>query len=192
MRGIKKRKLKMKNILLTTCLVGCFACGSNGTNLIEPNPISTTTTTVIQTEVEKPKLKEIKWYDFNENTKDIINQTGQCVLFYFGNSYSTFKNDCDKMEETFKDQEIVELVSSAFLPVRFPVEECLSNENCVDILIYDLQIKTFPSVILVFLGDESVSLIGDGYMNSTQFKTFLLNIKLNFDACVCFKSNLGS
>ncbi|KKN60287.1 hypothetical protein LCGC14_0533370 [marine sediment metagenome] len=174
----------MRKIVIGALSVLLLACsGTPGIEAKEP----TQTVEIIPTadpkpELKEPELKELEWKPFNTETRKMLTDTGYCALLYFGSNNEKFGEGSADMEETFKDQNVVKLISGAFVPVRFPVDECLEQEDCIDVL-KGLDIKGFPTTVLVFSGEESVMLYGEGYMNAKRCEEFLFFQKELYDEC---------
>jgi len=106
-----------KLMVLLVCFLSLTACGSCKSNdTLNKGP---------ETAIEAPQYKEIKWIDATEiGAKELIEKSAvedKVILMFFHTKYCGY---CKKMaEETFKDQEVINMVSENFIPVFVDVDE---------------------------------------------------------------------
>lgn len=175
----------MKRLMIVSLCALLLACSSNNSNCVKapetPKPQPTAEPTV------EPEPEEIIWQPYNEGTKQMLEDTQMCAMFYFGTTVESLNTGSDKMIQTFEDSSVIRVVNDAFVAVRFPVDECLESIQCSKGLSEELDIKVFPTTVLAFTGEDSITLMGEGYMNVEQFISFLLTNQEQYVECTSIK-----
>lgn len=188
----------MKQLTLITLCSLMLACSGSTTCTKDapmPNPVIVPTTEPSVVEPEPEPEPEISWKPFDLTTRDMLRDTGYCALFYFGTSSEASNNhdghdeltDSENMELTFKVPEVIEAVNDAFVPIRFPVSTCLTNPHCAQFLTMELGITKFPSSIVAYEDENSVTVIGEGYMNAETYVNYLKTSSEKYDSCKALK-----
>lgn len=183
-------------------VAGCTSCAEPP--LPEPNPVIIPTVEpeplpdpVVEPE---PEPNKIMWKTFSLRTRLMLEDTGQCALFYFSKDsnlptrhdvlHGKNLSDASKMEQTFEDPNVIKTVNDAFVPVRFPVNTCLTDSQCSLFLTIDLGITKFPSTIIAYMGEDSVTLVGEGYMGAEDYIDYLKTKSAKYEACKVLKGSL--
>lgn len=172
----------MKKLFIVLCAL-LLGCSSNNSNCVkspeaQPEPAPT---------VNVPEPEVILWQPYDEDTKQMLEDTQMCAMFYFGTTVENLNAGSDKMIKTFEDSSVIRAVNDAFVAVRFPVDDCLKSIQCTKGLSEELKIKTFPTTVLAYDGEDSITLMGEGYMNVEQFKGFLFTKQEQYDRCKSLK-----
>ena len=188
----------MRKLIIVAIALGLVACSNKSPCCGDTVPTSTVTVTVPSAQPtaeptvapkQKPKPK-LKWLPFSPESEARISKTGECAMLFFNQRVAPCPH-CDKMEETLQDPEVVRLVSEAFVPLRFPVEVCISVPDCEKMLREQLEITKLPTTVLAYHGDDSRSLYAEGYMGAADFKKFLLTEKEKYNKCKNIKEELN-
>ena len=173
------------NKFIITCIfiTGCSSCKSNNVSNI---PIPTVNISPSGTASSSELNSEIKWVPFNSDIEKLLYESGQCAMFFFNQSLLEC-DSCYKMEETLKEPQVVNLVNNAFIPVRWPVESCVQDEECSSFMKNVLEIKTLPTTILIFHEESVPSLYGEGFVGPKVFSKFLTKNEELYNECVKIK-----
>jgi len=184
-------------VLILLCAAMLIACSGNSNTCSKTPPVHEVAVPSAGPAVsaedspppppEKPK-PTIKWYPFDDDTRIMLNETGLCAMLYFNSDKLDNCTHCEKLSKTLEDEDVIALINDAFIPVQFPVEECAASKECIELVEKELGVTIIPTTVLVFSGEESVSLIAEGALSVEEFKEFLFHKKRLYDNCKSLKA----
>lgn len=184
-------------VLVALCAAMLIACSGNSNNCSQTPPVHEVAVPsagpAVSASAEEPKPPEkpkptINWHPFNEETRVMLNETGLCAMLYFNSDKLDGCTHCEKLSKTLEDEDVITLINDAFVPVKFPVEECAASKECIELVQKELGVTIIPTTVLVFSGEESVSLIAEGGLSIEEFKQFLFHKKKLYDNCKSLKA----
>jgi len=191
------QKFNTKRILilpiLCVALLSCPVEGNNCFNAESPEtptqPSSKPSVDVPDTPTKPLPKPRLEWAPFDLKTMTELDKKGLCAMLYFNSD----KDDCDQcriLKETLRDNELISLINDAFVPVKFPVDKCLSSDECKGLLKNRLFIKTIPTTVFVFKDNEAISYYAEGGLSVNEFKYFLLNKEELYNSCKRVKGDI--